>query len=270
MAARCTQASHALMRIPILNFFWDIWFHGQMDKETLKDFLNVQGLMSALLLASVCSYPGSVEHDELQEAGARLGKCWYANADEDSFWRQGGGPEHVAIFIFQWRMLMAMIFLTSNVLSVCLVYMSFTGLDLNVDKEGKMTDEALTKYKEWFRYVRYLFIAMTGSLYAGIVYFFQSTYDLVLIKFPVPAQYQTCAEEERGNTPYAFVQQMCAVAAGIATLGPLMLLSFVHFKQMVQDDVPDGQDVTSDRSDCSPATSSNVQGRNSRIVPESK
>ena len=54
--------------VPGLNVLYDIFFNGTPSLEAIKDSLNVQALLSALLIAIVISFPGAFEHDELKEA----------------------------------------------------------------------------------------------------------------------------------------------------------------------------------------------------------
>ena len=54
--------------IPGLNILYDIFFNGTPSVDAIKDSLNVQALLSALLIAIVISYPGAFDYDELKEA----------------------------------------------------------------------------------------------------------------------------------------------------------------------------------------------------------
>ena len=54
--------------VPGLNILYDIFFNGTPSIDAIKDSLNVQALLSALLIAIVISYPGAFDHDELKEA----------------------------------------------------------------------------------------------------------------------------------------------------------------------------------------------------------
>ena len=53
-----------------------------MSVDSLKDFLNVQGLLSAMIVGVVSSIGMSFDHDELKEASERLALCYFG-WDED-------------------------------------------------------------------------------------------------------------------------------------------------------------------------------------------
>ena len=142
--------SRFIKYIPVLNLFYDIFFNGTPSIEAIKDSLNVQALLSALLIAIVISYPGAFEYDELKEATLRVGRCYYA-FDPDPF---------MAANYLREEVFYSTLFLSNNVLMVVLVYLSLAGLKLN-DELGE------ERFENWYYYVRFLLVFMTLFMVAG-------------------------------------------------------------------------------------------------------
>lgn len=73
------MAMKCIKYVPFFNIFYDIFFNGTPSVDAIKDSLNVQALLSALLIAIVISYPGAFDYDELKEAdvgGDGIGTRW--------------------------------------------------------------------------------------------------------------------------------------------------------------------------------------------------
>eukprot|EP00438_Fugacium_kawagutii_P014196 Skav207962 [mRNA] locus=scaffold108:592733:595848:+ [translate_table: standard] len=109
--------------VPFFNIFYDIFFNGTPSVDAIKDSLNVQALLSALLIAIVISYPGAFDYDELKEASTRLSKCFAAD-DSDPLATSN---------LLQREVFLSTLCLSNNVLMVVLVYLSLSGLKLDDD-----------------------------------------------------------------------------------------------------------------------------------------
>ena len=147
---------YVIKYIPVVNLFYDIFFNGTPSIESIKDSLNVQALLSALLIAIVISYPGAFEYDELKDATERLAKCYYAY-DPDPF---------MAANYLRNEVFMSTLFLSNNVLMVVLVYLSLAGLKLNDESQAE------ERFEHWYFYVRFLLVFMTLFMVAGKTNFF--------------------------------------------------------------------------------------------------
>ena len=119
--------------------------------DAIKDSLNVQALLSALLIAIVISYPGAFDHGELKEASERLAKCFFAD-DSDPL---------AAAHALRTEVFWSSLFLSNNVLMVVLVYLSLSGLKLNDE------NQAQKRFESWYYYARILLFFMTLFQVAG-------------------------------------------------------------------------------------------------------
>lgn len=58
--------------VPIVNIFYDFFADAPPSPETLKEILNIFGLVSALLLSVAGGFPGSTSFQEIQDALERF------------------------------------------------------------------------------------------------------------------------------------------------------------------------------------------------------
>lgn len=216
--------------IPGLNILYDIFFNGTPSVDAIKDSLNVQALLSALLIAIVISYPGAFDYDELKEASLRLSKCLFAS-----------DPNPLAAAdALRLEVFLSSLFLSNNVLMVVMVYLSLSGLNLD-------DDTAQERFQKWYFYVRFLFFFMTMFMMAGVVTFGRCSYFMFILKFPLPDDYENCSGDKTvEDSPFILLRNV----GNFIWLGTMFLvfvvLSFTHFSQLRMDERMKGSFTTTE------------------------
>lgn len=218
--------------MPVVNIFYDVFFHGLPEPDDIKDMLNVQGLLSALLLSSVCSYPGSLDYNDLTEAGTRLGECWYQDDSPDTRWwlqKVQGHHNLIAPYKLLSSVAWSQLYLSCNIMAVVWVYFSFAGVEKvknddtvhNVDTESNKHN----CYTAWWHSSRWMLMLSTLALAAGLVYFIQASYMIGIMKFPVPVEYEDCSENP---VHFPFMVEITNTYLGILIAGlcvqPLIMI----------------------------------------------
>lgn len=134
---------------PVLNVFFEIFFHEDVEPDDIKELLNVQGLLSALLLGAVCGYTSSMSYDDLEKAGNRLGGCYYADDSPDTRWwleKVNGDRNHIVMYKFSWWIMWSQIWLSANILAVVWVYFSFAGVEKAKNDDEKAREKKKIKW----------------------------------------------------------------------------------------------------------------------------
>ncbi|CAE7256863.1 unnamed protein product [Symbiodinium pilosum] len=206
--------------VPGLNVLYDIFFNGTPSLEAIKDSLNVQALLSALLIAIVISFPGAFEHDELKEASTRLSKCLFSS-----------NPDPLAASdLLKREVFWSSLFLSNNVLMVVMVYLSLAGLKLQANN-------AEERFKAWYFYARFLLFFMTMFMMAGVLTFGRCTYFMFILKFPVSGDHENCTNAETADTsPFVFLRDVGNVIWLGTMASTVLILSCTHFSQLRMDE----------------------------------
>ncbi|CAE7297323.1 unnamed protein product [Symbiodinium necroappetens] len=237
-----------LKYVPVANVLGDIFFHGSLCEERLKDFLDVQGLLSALLLGALISYPGSFEDTELLAASQRVGFC------------RGWGPLEAADDL-RMCVLTGGFLLTLDIFLVVLVYMSFSGLDLPPEgpdpHEPDAKEEKERRFDDWFRHIRWILLASTLCMLAGMFFFVRGSVIAIFLKFPfgsvnMSIEELTNSDEGCGGGGNLQAQMRDTfswlfVAAAVVTFG---ILSRAHFRQMDMKEDPEKYKKTNNKVPC--------------------
>jgi hypothetical protein len=161
-----------LKRIPAVNILYDILFCEEPTLPAAKELVNAMGLLSALMLASIVSYPGSIDADEVRAASEKYA-CWYEGFEY---------PEQEVMINLRTNSLVAFV-CAFCVMTVCIItYIAMIGLD---DK---------TDFHAWYQTGRYVLLFIALLLIKAGFWFCASTYTLFLVKLPVPGDPDSCAD----------------------------------------------------------------------------
>jgi hypothetical protein len=164
-------------RVPLVNLVYDLVFDEPPSVANVEKLLNVYGLVTALILASIQSIPGAVDVGELEEADRRYhearldGRCWY-NEDNRNWDLYGGQFTHRMFYRYN----MATVLISAALFCTVLVYMCFTSHDFDNDKPA---------FDRWWYYARWPITGIFCCLLAGA----RSTYVAFLmlceVKWPI-------------------------------------------------------------------------------------
>ncbi|CAE7354411.1 unnamed protein product [Symbiodinium sp. CCMP2592] len=120
---------------------------------------------------------------------------------------------------------------------IVLIYMSFTGLDLQ-DKDEE--SEAESKYTDWFQCARWLLILATVFLVVGVGFFGSAAFTATIMKFPVAREYELCEGSlEWYQTPFSHDRDTGNVIWIGSMVLTFLVLSFAHFRQLRMSESPE-------------------------------
>ena len=72
MARPYESESRCFYHFPVINIFYDMFMDEPPPSAALKEMLNLEGLLAALLFSTGIAVPANFEYDELEEARIRL------------------------------------------------------------------------------------------------------------------------------------------------------------------------------------------------------
>jgi hypothetical protein len=122
-------------RVPVVNLAYDLLFDESPSVANVEKLLNVYGLVSALILASIQSIPGAVDAEELEEADRRYhearlaGRCWYN--EDGAHWDIYGGQFSLRMF---YTYNIAVVLISAALFCTVFVYVCYTSHDYDNDK----------------------------------------------------------------------------------------------------------------------------------------
>lgn len=174
-----------VLRIPVLNSFWDLFAGTPRTPEQVKEVLNIVAVVASLLLAAVMAIPTAFDHDELVASALRLGpkgQYGFESTEGDLNWEP---------FYMLWQNTTAAIASLMGSLMITLVtYIQVAQTSMR-GPDGKPSQEMLAAFWQWTRFTLPFAIAL---LIFGIFTSFQSIWAVLLIKVPIPPCFEGTGE----------------------------------------------------------------------------
>jgi len=214
----------AIAQVPIINLLVDMlggW--NPPPFEALKGAMEAIGLLSALLLTVVMSFPGSVSFDELEAVQERFNNEPY-NAFKN---HKTGGDTHAGSRIlnqFAANCITSSMLLGSSVIvAVCLlIFTHTTGCRYYTDNYAA--------YTKWYQWARWVVFWCFVSMVIGIITCFTAFRGLVHIKF-VDLYIETREEDKQGelsgaDSPYNYVYTLGHFLLAGSALACVLFLGF--------------------------------------------
>lgn len=213
-----TSPLHRMIKyVPLVNFVYDMALCGEPTVSDIKELLNTLGLMSALMLTSVVSFPTSLEAEEITAANERLADCWYKDAQPAQY---------------SDRLMMSILYSSLSLACVCIIMVELY-LSMASGNFCHMEDEhQQQKFDIWYFSLRMLFVIMYILVIVGIVYFFMGMFQLVVIKFPL---LEDASCESYVDSAYYPVYQLC-IGLTFGQIIPVLWVSWTHYKLLKFED----------------------------------
>jgi hypothetical protein len=189
--------------IPIINFFFEVFFDEPPNREQLQKMLEIIALVDALLISVVCSIPGNVTFDEIQSAMQRFNNvgdtswsfCTSDTKNEVQYYKEfcqriqdfngyanasvarghdSGHPFSMIYGLSQYTIASISFFFISILMTI-FVFLATIKVHHRED---------LHLSKRWWRFVAPVCFMIFTSMVAGLVTFFFAMHRLIFIKFP--------------------------------------------------------------------------------------
>lgn len=187
---KITSFTYSFLRyVPVVNMFYDLLFDATPSPESIKELLNLVGLIDALMLSIAIGYLTAVEFDEMVELDERYmglpegNSTGYIDAyyGKDTigglqFNHERGAPstEYAIACIKSISLLFA---------SLSLSLIAYTDL-VNKDFNGETAAKTEELVASWWRYARIgVFFAVVGSV-AGVTICMGFVIYYIAAKFP--------------------------------------------------------------------------------------
>ena len=198
-----------LKYVPYINSAYDLVFDKTPNCDSVKDLLNLIGLIDALMLGIVFSVVTAVDFDSAIEADERF-MVPSDDPDKNGYYElyesndsvraneEFGAPS--ASFLSDCGIGISCLF--NSLVVILLTYMDIVHKDFDAYTPAKR--EKLME--SWWKAGRFLIIASLALAYFGVVYSIASVVPLIYINFP---DYKVEAEGKlirQANAPYEYVQ----------------------------------------------------------------
>ena len=185
-----TSFAYAFVRyVPVVNMFYDLLFDATPSPDSIKELLNLVGLIDALMLSIAIGYLTAVEYDELVELDERFMDLPEGNSTGyyDSYYGEDtvGGLQfnHVRgapSTEYAIACIKSISFLFASLSLSLMAYTDLVNKDFNGETAAK-TEELVTA---WWRYARIgVFLSVLGTV-AGVTICMGFCIYFITAKFP--------------------------------------------------------------------------------------
>ena len=161
--------SDPLMAIVGFNFYYDFLFDEPLTVEVAKELLNLNVLVSSLLLSAAVSIPLSIEYEELFEADDR-----FLNGEYKGYYSRGELEEESVSETLAWCFLWCVVCLGSSIFTSMLLYQVYL--------QASFDDNVKSLF--FWKYLKWSFLVIHILTILGIILFFFALKFVLMVKFP--------------------------------------------------------------------------------------